>query len=211
MLDSSVSMHAPVPGDGAALPAAHAADDRPHAARAPCPLPQEHPVRWTPERQKLFIERLASTASVCMAAHAAGMSRESAYRLRRRADGRDFAEAWEAALAIAAQRLTDVAFDRALNGTVETVRAGDGTVTAERTRMDNRLLMFLLRHHRPARYGHLTGVQPFNAQEAEDSPVRRFQALINRFRRPGTRGAEAKTTRKAKAKPATRTPRAGVQ
>jgi hypothetical protein len=53
---------------------------------------------WTPERQFRFLGALASTRSVTKAARAAGMSRESAYRLRARKDGALFAAAWDQAL-----------------------------------------------------------------------------------------------------------------
>lgn len=53
---------------------------------------------WTPERQLRFLAALARTRSVTRAAAAAGMSRESAYRLRARRDGALFAAAWDRAL-----------------------------------------------------------------------------------------------------------------
>jgi len=53
---------------------------------------------WTPERQLRFLNTLARTRSVTRAARAAGMSRESAYRLRARKDGALFAAAWDRAL-----------------------------------------------------------------------------------------------------------------
>jgi hypothetical protein len=53
---------------------------------------------WTPERQLRFLDALTRTRSVTRAARAAGMSRESAYRLRRRKDGALFAAAWDRAL-----------------------------------------------------------------------------------------------------------------
>jgi hypothetical protein len=53
---------------------------------------------WTPERQLRFLDALTRTRSVTRAARAAGMSRESAYRLRRRKDGSLFAAAWDRAL-----------------------------------------------------------------------------------------------------------------
>jgi hypothetical protein len=54
---------------------------------------------WTAERQLRFLEALASTRSVAKAAAFAGMSRESAYRLRSRRDGALFAALWDRALA----------------------------------------------------------------------------------------------------------------
>ena len=53
---------------------------------------------WTPERQAIFLSVLRLTGSVRKAAAAAGMSRNSAYALRRRASGQRFASAWDLAL-----------------------------------------------------------------------------------------------------------------
>ena len=54
---------------------------------------------WTPERQLRFLDALASTRSVASAATSAGMSRESAYRLRNRRDGVLFGALWDRILA----------------------------------------------------------------------------------------------------------------
>jgi hypothetical protein len=53
---------------------------------------------WTPERQLRFLDTLAETRSVTRAAESAGMSRESAYRLRDRGIGALFAALWDRAL-----------------------------------------------------------------------------------------------------------------
>src|SRR5438270_7001390 len=52
---------------------------------------------WTAERQLRFLDELARTRSVVSAAASAGMSRESAYRLRERKDGALFAGLWDRA------------------------------------------------------------------------------------------------------------------
>jgi hypothetical protein len=54
---------------------------------------------WTAERQLRFLDALARTRSISKAAAAAGMSRESAYRLRERREGALFAALWDEALA----------------------------------------------------------------------------------------------------------------
>jgi hypothetical protein len=54
---------------------------------------------WTAGRQLRFLGALADTRSVSKAADAAGMSRESAYRLRGRREGVLFAALWDEALA----------------------------------------------------------------------------------------------------------------
>ena len=53
---------------------------------------------WSPERQLAFLAALARTRSVTRAARAAGMSRESAYRLRRREPRGLFALSWARAM-----------------------------------------------------------------------------------------------------------------
>jgi hypothetical protein len=53
---------------------------------------------WTIRRQLAFLDSLARTRSVTRAARTAGMSRESAYRLRRRPSAALFAAAWDRAL-----------------------------------------------------------------------------------------------------------------
>jgi hypothetical protein len=50
---------------------------------------------WTPERQLRFLDALASSGSIASAAAFAGMSRESAYRLRYRRDGALFGTLWD--------------------------------------------------------------------------------------------------------------------
>ena len=54
---------------------------------------------WTPERQLRFLDALASTRNIARAAAAAGMSRESAYRLRYRREGALFGLLWDRILA----------------------------------------------------------------------------------------------------------------
>ena len=53
---------------------------------------------WTPRRQLRFLEVLLLTRSVTKGAGAAGMSRESAHRLRKREPRGLFALAWDRAL-----------------------------------------------------------------------------------------------------------------
>jgi hypothetical protein len=96
---------------------------------------------WTPDKQRLFLDRLAECGIVTEACFAAGMSARSAYNLR----DRDtlFAAGWEAACVMARRRLADEAFSRAMNGVVERIYR-DGVIVAERHRHDNRLTMAVL-------------------------------------------------------------------
>ncbi len=67
-------------------------------SRLPAFTPAELRVRrdgWTPVRQAEFIGYLAETRCVKQAAARVGMSRESAYRLRRKPGAEDFVAAWD--------------------------------------------------------------------------------------------------------------------
>jgi hypothetical protein len=59
---------------------------------------------WTAERQLRFLDALTSTRSIVKAAAFAGMSRESAYRLRNRSDGALIGALWDRILAPKPQR-----------------------------------------------------------------------------------------------------------
>jgi hypothetical protein len=108
---------------------------------------------WTPEKQRRFIETLADTGLVNVAAQAVGLSRASAYQLRRAPHGAAFARAWDAARQQAAGLIEDIAFERAIEGTEQEVLDRDGNVVATRLVHDNRLLKYLLSHLKPERYG----------------------------------------------------------
>lgn len=98
---------------------------------------------WTPERQRAFVVMLSLTGSVKAAAEEVGLSRESAYHLRRKPEGRLFARLWDAARLIARDRLADEAMERALNGTTETI-VYHGEETGRRLKHDNRHLQWTL-------------------------------------------------------------------
>ncbi len=102
---------------------------------------------WTSQRQRDFLESLAATGSVTVAARSVSMSRESAYALRRRADARGFAQAWDAARALAVEQLTEVAWDRALHGEVRPIFY-HGDLVGETRHYDNRLLLALIAQNR---------------------------------------------------------------
>ena len=112
------------------------------------PIPSARPVRhngWTLARQRRFLEHLAVHASVAGAAQAAGMSRQSAYWLRRQPHARDFARAWDAALAERDSWIEDLALDRLRDGEEEVIER-DGVVVAVRRRpADVRLLIYHLK------------------------------------------------------------------
>lgn len=154
-------------------PAHRASAASPHAASPPAALPDEPPpeiydpadyrwvpVRrvprsdgWTEEKMRRFIECLADTGLVSHACKAVGMSREAAYKLRRSPHAAAFARAWDAARGHAGGFLEDVAFERATEGVEQNVFNEYGEVVCTKRVPDNRLLMFLLRHLKPERYG----------------------------------------------------------
>lgn len=115
---------------------------------------QRRPDGWSNEKQRTFIGALADTGSVTESARIVGMSVTSCYRLRRAPDAGNFAAAWDAAIQQASKRLVDIAFDRAVNGVEHFVIDKTGRHIYTHNRYNDRLLMFLLRAHRPDRYRH---------------------------------------------------------
>src|SRR5205809_104871 len=113
-------------------------------------------LKLTKPRQQRFLTTLAATGNVSVAVALAGTSRTRVYQLRR-ADAA-FAERWEEAEQIAADRLEQEAWRRAVEGVQEPlvsagkiVRDDDGQPIAIR-RYSDQLLVALLRAHRPARF-----------------------------------------------------------
>lgn len=121
---------------------------------------------WSPATQREFIEALADTGSVTDAARTVRMTPKSCYRLRRSPGAEGFAAAWDAAIAEASKRLVDIAFDRAINGVEDPIVGPDGIAIYTRRRYNDRLLMFLLRHHHPERYA-----RPDSAGAPPPAPV----------------------------------------
>jgi hypothetical protein len=100
---------------------------------------------WTAERQRGFIDALATIGMVSAAARAVGMSRKSAYALRDRAGPESgFACAWRAALAEGKDMARATAVDRAING-VEVPYFYRGTQRGVRRVYNDALLIAALR------------------------------------------------------------------
>jgi hypothetical protein len=112
---------------------------------------------WTIAKQRSFIHALMACGNVTAACKSVGMSRESAYLLRYAEGGEGFAEAWEAALTLAAQRLADAAYERVFEGE-EIPHFYKGEQVGTRIKYDNRLLMFLLRTQYKRRFGRFADV-----------------------------------------------------
>lgn len=84
---------------------------QPAKPRPSCPEPCRRD-GWTPRRQLRFLEVLLLTRSVSKAAGAAGMSRESAHRLRKREPQGLFALAWDRALSAGRVTVTRAEVDK---------------------------------------------------------------------------------------------------
>jgi phage terminase small subunit len=113
-----------------------------HNSKPPALRPQHN--GWTPERQQRFLDHLAANGSVSGAARAAGMSRQSAYWLRRQLHSQEFARAWDDALAETDRWIEDMAMDRLLEGEEEVIERDGQTVAVRRRPADVRLLLFHL-------------------------------------------------------------------
>lgn len=115
-------------------------------AFAPVPL-RARADGWTPMKQAAFLGALAVTGSVRAAAQRVGMSRESAYRLRRRPGASSFARAWDGVLRRRMSRSRKVTPEmvkaRAVSGLLKPViYAGRHVATVRKA--DNSALLRLL-------------------------------------------------------------------
>lgn len=156
-------------------PKPHARPARPHPEApqsltaalpsfAPAQLQRQRGAGWTPDRQRKFIEALASSACVTEAAASVGLSATSAYNLRRRPDAQAFRLAWDAAIDFGMRRLVDAALARAVHGVAVPI-FWKGEQVGERREYPEHLAMFLMRAHDPARFGaqHAAAPRHFDA------------------------------------------------
>ena len=166
----------PTPSATSTAPAA-AADPAVLADYRPVPQTLARRDGWTAERQRTFLTVLAETGCISEACGQAGVSSRSAYRLRQRPDAAAFANAWDQALRLATLRLTTIAFERAVKGTVREFWK-EGERVAETRSPSDKLLMFLLTHLLPR------GEQPsrLDAFDAALAEVRSgFPAALDRL------------------------------
>jgi hypothetical protein len=105
---------------------------------------------WTPERQRLFLVALAALGTVDSAARAVGMSRISAYTLKKRVGAESFADEWDRALGFGRGMMFDYAMERAIYG-VTSIKMRLGGVFEVHTGPDTKHIMKVLRSPPPRR------------------------------------------------------------
>ena len=130
---------------------------------------------WTAAMVDLFIETLADSCNVTLAARAIGRSMTNVYVHRTR--DASFRERWEQALGIGYSRLEMMLLERALHGVEKTVVLKDGSESVMREYSD-RTALALLRHHRDAV---ANSEQPIAEQEYVEARDR-IMARIDRIR-----------------------------
>ena len=138
MVESNPRSHAPRPtGNGASL---HSIAGEPDPA-----ADEVRPAaRWTADKMTEFLRMLAATHSVSAAAKSVGMSRQSAYKLRSRLEGKAFDVAWNQAFHQSYVNLPYAALERALNG-YEVPHYYKGELIGTSRRYDERLTVALLK------------------------------------------------------------------
>ena len=106
----------------------------------------------TPMKQRVFIRVLVETGRVALAAKAAGNVPGSFYYLRNHPDGKSFAAAWARALDFGTGRVLDILLDHAINGTPEYFYK-DGVLAGERRLFNHKMMMWLVAHNMPEKFG----------------------------------------------------------
>ncbi len=102
---------------------------------------------WTPVRQAEFLGLLAQTRCVSKAAAMVGMSRDSAYQLRRKPGAEEFVAAWDAILGVPESRQPKITletlFQRIRQGRYQPILRG-GRYAGTIRKPDNHALLALL-------------------------------------------------------------------
>lgn len=142
------------------------------------PEPSRKTGGWSAARQRLFIEALAETGTVHLAAKGAGLSARSAYALRVRSPA--FAAAWDAAQQLAVGRLSALAFDRAIHGRIEQVYH-QGDLVGEKRVPSERLLMWLLARLDPRRFAAPWERRKDDPADPQAEAQQAFPALLDRL------------------------------
>ena len=132
---------------------------------------------WTKAKVTAFLEALAASCNVKLAAKKAGVSTSMAYVRR----GRDatFRAGWDRALSTGYAQLELMLLERALHGVEKTVTTRDGTTTVMREYSD-RVALALLRMHRDAAAMADEEVQDQEFEEARERIFARIQRLRER-------------------------------
>lgn len=143
--------------------------------------PQPNGPRWTNRKMAEFLRTLAATHSVSEAAKAVGMSRQSAYKLRSRLQGKAFDVAWNNAFSQSYVNLPYAALERALNG-IEVPHYYKGELIGMSRRYDERLTVALLKLSSESKVLVVGG-----PVEAAERHGHRFGALIARIEAEGER------------------------
>jgi hypothetical protein len=130
---------------------------------------------WTPQMVEHFVETIADSCNVTLAARAIGRSMTNVYRHRSR--DATFRRQWEQALAIGYSRLELMLLERALHGVEKVVALKDGGQSVMRD-YDNRTALALLRMHRD---GVASSEEPIAEQEYAEARDR-ILARIERIR-----------------------------
>lgn len=106
---------------------------------------------WTAARQTGFIHRLAICGCVGTSARGVGMSRESAWRLRKRPGAGSFAAAWDEAARWGSDHMSDLGIERCLKGEVRPYYYRGRKVGVQVRFNDSLLIAVLNRFERPRR------------------------------------------------------------
>jgi hypothetical protein len=114
----------------------------------------------TADKQRAFILALAQTGSVALASKVIGNAGGSLYSLKLAAGAESFAAAWDKAIHRGAGQILDILVDHAINGAPEYIYK-EGVLVAERRVFNYRMMMWIVAHHMPERFGMPSGLTAY--------------------------------------------------
>lgn len=148
------------------------------------------PSDWTQAKADKFVEVLADSCNVSLAARSVRRSVGDVYRQRHR--DASFRAAWDQALSIGYSRLETMMLERALHGVekIITLKSGESRIMRE---YNDRVALALLRHHRDSVAEYENGIEDEQYDEACERIMDRLARLRERDADPAERPVETKS------------------
>ncbi len=144
----------------------------PDLAFTPVPRARKRSNGLNALRQRAFIDNLAGSGCVSMAAASVGASENAFYQLRKAPNSESFNAAWDTAVDLGARRVLDLLMEHAIHGTPETLLKG-GEVILERRKYNTRAMMWIVSQRFPELFGSATGLMEMNGLSG---PMKKLKA-----------------------------------
>ena len=141
--------------------------------------PKENDPRIIKTIQAKFISTMIETSNVTKSAKAAGVSKSTIYRYRRKYP--EFAEAWDEAYNMASDKISEAVWERAIDGAEKPI-IKNGEIVSTYTDQSERMLELLYKH-RVARQTDKNRIREPEKINEETDPIKLLTDFLNKKNR----------------------------